>query len=85
MIGLDEPRGVGHDLIDRLHDGIGRETAVLDGQVHGAARAVHADAKRICGFELRADQIAAARGEDVMVVKAGGAAVLHKFAHAGQA
>ena len=85
MIGFDEAGGIGHDLVDRLHDGIGRQTAVLDGQIHGAARAVHAHAELRRSGKLCADQIARARREDVVMVKAGRAAVLHELAHAGQA
>ena len=46
---------------------------------------MHPDAKLRGRFKLRADQIACARGEDVVMVKAGRAAVLHEFAHARQA
>ena len=85
VIGLDEAGGILHNFIHRLHHGIGRQTAVLDRQVHRPARAVHPDAKLRGRFKLRADQIARARGEDVVMVKAGRAAVLHEFAHARQA
>ena len=37
MVCFNEAGGVGHDLVDRLHNGVGRQAAVLDGQIHGAA------------------------------------------------
>ena len=37
MVCFNEAGGVGHDLVDRLHNGVGRQATVLDGQIHGAA------------------------------------------------
>ena len=39
----------------------------------------------LCGAALCAQQVTAVGGEHIVVVKAGGAAVFHQFAHAGQA
>ena len=44
----------------------------------------HADAQLLRGGELGADQVPAAGREDIVVVKAGGAAVLHQLSHAGE-
>ena len=46
---------------------------------------MHPHTKLRRGLELRPDQIARADREDIVVVKAGRAAVLHEFAHARQA
>ena len=37
VIRFNEACGVSHDLIDRLHNRIWRQTAILDGQIHRAA------------------------------------------------
>ena len=76
---------VPQDLIHRLHYAVRRQAAVLLAEVHAAAAGVHADTQLIGGGELRPQQVAAAGGKDVVVVEAGGAAVLHQLAHAGQA
>ena len=46
---------------------------------------MHAHAKLRRGFKLRPNQIARTCREDIMVVKASRAAMLHEFAHARQA
>ena len=84
VILLDELGGILHDLVDRLHHAVGRQTAVLDGKVHAAAGGVHADAQLIGRSELSADQIAGMGGENIVMVKAGRAAVLHQLTHAGE-
>ena len=44
----------------------------------------HPDAERLRRLKLRADEIACAGREDVVMIEAGRAAVLHKLAHAAQ-
>ena len=85
MIGFDQARGVLHNFVYCLHHGIGGKAAVLDGQIHRAARAVHADAELRGSLKLRADKVAGASREDIVVIEAGCAAVLHKLTHARQA
>ena len=46
---------------------------------------MHPHTKLRRGLELRPDQIARADREDIVVVEAGRAAVLHQLAHTGQA
>ena len=46
---------------------------------------MHADSELRRGSKLRADEVARARREDVVMVEAGCAAVLHEFSHARQA
>ena len=61
-----------------------RESAVLPGEVHAAPGGVHPDAKLLRRGELGFQQVPGALGEDVVVVKAGGAAVLQQLPHAGE-
>ena len=81
---LDDPGGVLHDLLHGLHHAVRGQAAVLHTQVHAATAAVHADAQLIGGGKLGAQQVAGVGGEYIMMVKAGGAAVLHQLAHAGE-
>ena len=77
MVLLDSRHGVSHNFIHRLHHAVGRQTAILYAQIHTAAAHVEAHAQRIrCAF-LRTQEVAAAVGEHVVMVKNGGAAVLH--------
>ena len=85
MVLLDAADAVGHDFVDRLDDAVGRQAAVLDAQIHAAAAGIEADAQLIRGGKLRAEQVAAPGGKDIVVVKAGGAAVLHQLAEPRQA
>lgn len=85
MVFLDTADAVCHDLVYRLHHAIRRQAAVLDAQVHAAPAHIQADAQLPCGAALCAQQVTAMGGEHIVVVKAGGAAVLHQLAHAGQA
>ena len=84
MAGLDDPGGIPHDLVHCLDHAVRRQAAVLAAQVHAAPGADHADAQLLRGGELGADQVPAAGREDIVVVKAGGAAVLHQLPHAGE-
>ena len=85
VVFLDTADAVCHDLVYRLHHAIRRQAAVLDAQVHAAPAHVEANAQLPCGAALCAQQVTAMGGEHIVVVKAGGAAMLHQFAHAGQA
>ena len=82
VVFLDDTGGIGHDLVDRLHDAVGRQAAVLDREVHTAARGVHARADLVRRGKLRANEVARARREDIVMVEAGRAAVLHQLAKA---
>ena len=84
VILLDQTGAVGHNLVNGLHDTVRRQTAVLFAQIHTAAAGIHTDAQLVGGGKLRADQIAGVGREDIVMVKAGGAAVLHQLTHAGQ-
>ena len=84
VVGLNDPGGVPHDLVHRLDHAVRRQAAVLAAQVHAAPGADHADAQLLRGSELGGDQVSAAGREDIVVVKAGGAAVLHQLPHAGE-
>ena len=79
----DEIHAVAHDLVHSLHHGIRRQTAVLLGEVHAAAGEVHPHTQSVGCSGLGADQISGVLGEDVVVVKDSGAAVLEQLAHAG--
>ena len=81
MVLLDDPSGVLHDLVHGLHHAVRGQATVLYTQIHAAAAAVHPDAQLVSGGKLGAQQVAGVGGEDVVVVKAGGAAVLHQLAH----
>ena len=85
MVGFDGVDAVAQDLVHRLHHAVRRQAAVLLAQIHAAPAGVHSDTQLIGGGELRPQQVAAAGGKDVVVVEAGGAAVLHQLAHAGEA
>ena len=85
VVFLDTADAVCHDLVYRLHHAIRRQAAVLDAQVHAAPAHVEANAQLPCGAALCAQQVTAMGGKDVVVVEAGGAAVFHQLAHAGQA
>ena len=81
---LDAADGVRYDLVHRLYHAVRRQAAVLDAQVHAAAAEIHADAQLLRRRQLCAQQVAAVGGEHVVVVEAGGAAVLHQLTHAGE-
>ena len=82
MVLLDDPCGVLHNLVHGLNHAVRGEAAVLHTQVHAATAAVHTDAQLVSGGKLGAQQVAGVGGENIMMVKAGGAAVLHQLAHA---
>ena len=84
VIRLDDPGGVLHDGVHRLDHAVRRQAPVLAGEVHAAPGGEHPHAQLLRGGELGADQVPAPGGEDVVVVKAGGAAVLQQLAHAGE-
>ena len=84
MVLRDDALGILHDLVDRLHHAVRRQAAVLHREVHAAAGGVHTDAQLVRGAELRAEQVAGVLREDVVMVEAGRAAVLHQLAHAGE-
>ena len=84
VIPLDAADAVGHDLVHRLHHAVRRQAPVLHGQIHTAPAGVHADAQLVRRGKLGPQQIAGALGEHVVVVEAGGAAVLHQLPHAGE-
>ena len=84
MIFFNDPGGVLHDLVHGLYHAVRGQAAVLHAQVHAAPAAVHTDAQFISGGKLGAQQVAGVGGEHIVVVKAGGASVLHQLAHARQ-
>ena len=80
MVLRDDALGILHDLVDRLHHAVRRQAAVLHREVHAAAGGVHTDAQLVRGAELHAEQVAGVLREDVVMVEAGRAAVLHQLA-----
>ena len=56
VVFLDDTGRIGHDLVDRLHDAVGRQAAVLDREIHTAARGVHARADLVRRGKLRANE-----------------------------
>ena len=84
MPALDQRGAVLQNGVHALHDAVGRQAAVLHGQVHAAARGDHAHAELVGRRKLRAEQITAPGREDIVVIEAGRAAVFHQLAHAGQ-
>ncbi len=84
VIGFDCGLTVFEDFVRGLHNGIRRQSPVLAGKAHAPAGRNHADAERFRCAKLRAEEIARAVGKDVVVVKAGRAAVFHEFRHAAE-
>ena len=82
MVRFDSPEGVLHDLVHCLDHTVRRQAAVLAAQVHAAPGGYHADAQLLRRGELGAQQVSGPCREYVVVVKAGGAAVLHQFSEA---
>ena len=79
VILLQDAAGIPQDLIHSLYHAVRRQSAVLPGEVHAAPGGKHSDAQGFCGLQLGADQISGACGKDIVVVKAGSAAVLEQF------
>ena len=84
MILLDDTGGILHDLIHGLDNAVRRQAAVFFGEVHAAPGGKHPDAQFLSGGELGANQITGVGGKHIVVVKAGGAAVLHQLSHTGK-
>ena len=84
VVGFNDPHRIPHNLIHRLHHAVRRQAAVLSGQIHAAAGGKHSDPQLLRRGKLRSQQVARSRREYIVVVKAGGAAVLEQFAHAGE-
>jgi len=81
---LDGFPAITQDFFRRLHDRVRRQSPVLAGKTHAPARAHHADAERFRRRKLRREQVSRAVWEDIVMVKAGRAAVFHQFAHAAK-
>ena len=84
VVRLDDPGGVLHNGVHRLDHAVRRQAAVLAGEVHAAPGGEHPHPQLLRGGELGADQVSASGGKDIVVVKAGGAAVLQQLPHAGE-
>ena len=65
---LDQRGAVLQNGAHALHDAVGRQAAVLHGQVHAAARGDHAHAELVGRRKLRAEQITAPGREDIVAV-----------------
>ena len=84
MVGLHCTLTIPQDLVHGLHNAVRRQATVLLAQVHAATGGVHPDAQILRGGELCVQQpLRLPLWENVMVVKAGGAAVFHQLPHAG--
>ena len=81
VIGLNDAGGILHDLVHGLDHAVRRQAAVLSAQVHAAPGGEHADAQFFGGGKLDAGQVSGTGRKDIVVVEAGGAAVLHQLAH----
>ena len=75
---------VPQDLVHGLDHGIRGQSPVLFAEIHAAPAGGKADAQGLRRGELGPQQIPAAPGEDIVVVEAGGAAVLHQLPHPGE-
>ena len=84
VVGLDGPDTVGEDLVDGLDHAVGGQAPVLAAQIHAAPGADHPHPQGLPGGELLPQQVPAALGEDVVVVEAGGAPLLHHLPHGGE-
>ena len=83
MVLLHRPPAVPQDLVHRLDHAVRRQTAVLAAQVHASPGGVHPDAQVLCGGKLAVQQSAGiSAGEDVVVVKNGGASGFQQLPHA---
>ena len=82
VIEIDQPFAVRQYLVHSLHHRIRRQSAVLYRQVHAAPGGMEAHAQAFRGPELGGYKVSSVLGKDVMVVEAGGAAVLHQLCHA---
>ena len=85
VVFLNAADAVRHDLVHRLHHAVRRQPAVLFAEIHAAPAGVHPDTQRVGGGKLAFQQVAAVGGKNVVMVEAGGAAMLHQLPHTGEA
>ena len=76
---LQHALAVGQDRLLVLHDGVGRQSAVLLAAIHRAARHRHADAERPRLFDLDVDGVLEAGREEIVMIGGRRAAREHQL------
>ena len=84
VILFDDAGGVPHNFIHRLDHAVRRQAAILFAQVCAIFLEADIHCQLLRRRELGTDEVAGVGGEYIVVVKAGGTAVLHQLAHAGE-